>query len=100
MKHKGMTVARELRRLQDEEVTLDTALATLRERGYSLIDCIKAVREVRRVRLGEAKSLVSRSPAWSGLHKANVPLHDALIASLQGSRDNVGDARESGDTSV
>lgn len=58
-----------LREALNRGFSADLALAALRERGATLIDCVKAVREVQGLSLSEAKQLVDGSGAWSDTGK-------------------------------
>lgn len=53
-----------LREALNRGFSAELALAALRERGVTLIDCVKAVREVQVLSLSEAKRLVDDSQAW------------------------------------
>ncbi len=52
------------RELLAQGTARDTALATLREKGASIIDSIRCVWNVERVSLGTAKEIVAGSPVW------------------------------------
>jgi hypothetical protein len=61
-------------------VPLDVALAALRRHGATPIDSIKAVREVEKLPLIDAKRLVSESPAWEDIREAHERLAEILVA--------------------
>jgi hypothetical protein len=71
-----------LRQALDSGVPLDAALAALRRHGATPIDSIKAVREVQKLPLIEAKRLVSESPAWDDIREAHERLAE-ILASLE-----------------
>lgn len=54
-------------------------VAEMKHRGLTIIDAIKAVRELYSVSLGDAKQIVSSNPAWVDTASAAVPFHDELI---------------------
>jgi hypothetical protein len=56
-----------LREALNHGFPIEPALAALRERGATLIDCVKAVREVQNLSLAEAKQLVDDSGAYRDL---------------------------------
>jgi ribosomal protein L7/L12 len=64
----------------DQGVDLDTALTSLRSQGASILDSIKAVREVQAVSLGDAKQLVAGSPAWDDLREDHNRFIDETLA--------------------
>jgi hypothetical protein len=67
---------------------LESGLATLREQGGTIIESIRAVREVQSVPLGEAKRIVAQSATWDD-HRDN---HDRMIAEILGAiEDDAGD---------
>ena len=57
----------------------DVVLGVLRRQGAQLVHCIKAVVEVDHVSMGEAKSLVHRSPACSDERQAREAFWDEII---------------------
>lgn len=67
-----------LREIIDQGRDIDSALGELRHNGATPIDCIKAIREVHGVNLGEAKRIFAESSAWSDLRES----HDAFIDEL------------------
>lgn len=62
---------------------VDKLILRLHEEGNSIIESIKAVRELLGVNLGEAKQLVSQNPVWHDVVEAHIPLHDELIALME-----------------
>lgn len=54
-------------------------IGEMKDRGLSIIEAIKAVREVFGVGLGEAKQLVANHPAYVEIARAADPLHEELI---------------------
>jgi len=68
------------RALRREGLTIDDALAVLRRANAHPIDCIKAIRAVEGVGLGDAKGLFSQSPSWADVVEATDVLHRELEA--------------------
>lgn len=62
----GIDYINMLRASIDSGSSLDASLRVLRNQSASIIECIKAVREVRNVSLEESKRLVLKSPAFAG----------------------------------
>ncbi len=50
-------------------------IADLKERGLTISECIKAVRESAGISLGEAKLLISESLAWRDAARSGKALH-------------------------
>lgn len=61
----------------------DHVLAQLRRDGFSPIESIKITRAVLGVGLGEAKSIVHRSDAWSDARVGFEQLQDAAIEATE-----------------
>jgi ribosomal protein L7/L12 len=57
-------------------------LAELRGAGASIIDCVKVVREVGEMSLGEAKVLVDESSTWADRREANQRIRADIVAVL------------------
>lgn len=68
------------RKIFDGGEDADAVLAFLRQHGLDFISCVKVIRELRSVGLGEAKLIVHRSPSfepgrgqreqfWAALHE-------------------------------
>jgi hypothetical protein len=74
--------SKDLRRLLAEGKTLDEALAALRARGLSIMQCINAVRIFRKCDLTEAKQIVHFSPAWKDVREGNERFHQELEDAL------------------
>ena len=53
-----------LRAAMEQGFPLEPVIGALRERGASIIEAVKAVREVTGLSLAEAKQLVTDSRAW------------------------------------
>lgn len=53
------------------------AIAFMRTRRFSKIDCIKTLREVAGISLHDGKNLVHLSPAWADRYTADEAFHDA-----------------------
>lgn len=62
---------------------LDATIAFMRREGFWIIPCIKAVRTLRGVSLGEAKDLVHLSPAFADQREAHDAFHDVAEQSLE-----------------
>lgn len=81
---------RALRRLEDvarglraDGVDVDEVLTRLRAQGASIVDCVKLVRVVDCVPLGEAKVVVDRSTAWASHREGNRRLRSAMVQEAQ-----------------
>jgi len=70
--------SKDLRRLLADGKTLDEALAALRAKGLSIIECIMAVREFRHCDLAEAKQVVHFSSAWADMREQHDQFHREL----------------------
>jgi hypothetical protein len=70
--------SKDLRRLLAEGKTLDEALAALRARGLSIMQCINAVRIFRQCDLVEAKKIVHLSSAWADVKESHEKIHEEL----------------------
>lgn len=57
-------------------------LADMKRTGLTIMDAIKATRELFSVSLGDAKQLVSQHPDWLTVAAASAPLHESLIQSF------------------
>ncbi|MFD9212235.1 hypothetical protein ACFVY9_03755 [Streptomyces sp. NPDC059544] len=71
------------RPLYDRGKPIDAVLEDLRAVGFGMIDCIKAVRELRACSLAEAKKIAHTSPAWADLREAHDAAHAALAAEAE-----------------
>ena len=58
-------------------------VAEMKYRGLTILDTIKAVRELYSISLGDAKQIVSSHPKWVETASAAVPFQDELIQSFQ-----------------
>ncbi len=58
-------------------------IAAMKSRELSILDAIKAAREVFGISLGEAKQLVALHPDYCETAAASAPLQDELIQSFQ-----------------
>lgn len=67
----------------DDGARWDAILETLRNEGFSKIDCIRATVEILRLPLVDAKRLVHESRAWADRRESDDQWHDELIAELQ-----------------
>ncbi len=68
----------------------DTILVTLREEGFSKVDCIKATAQQLRVPLADAKRLVHHSEAWADTRQPDDAWHEALVAELDADASPLG----------
>jgi ribosomal protein L7/L12 len=59
------------------------AISHLKESGLSIIEAIKAVRELFQVNLGVAKQLVASHSAYSQVAAASVPLQEEFIRAFE-----------------
>lgn len=72
----------------------------LHEHGASILDSIKALRNVRGISLGLAKEIVSSHPVWEQIVTASQPLHDeAVAAAEEAAREETSQRRCLGPTS-
>jgi ribosomal protein L7/L12 len=58
---------------------LETGLEELRRIGVTPVEAIKAIREAKRVSLGDAKQIFSLSPAWAVEGRPGDLLHDEVL---------------------
>jgi hypothetical protein len=65
-------------------VPLEVALATLREQGGTIIQSIKAVREVQSITLGEAKQIVALSATWDDYREGHDRMIHEILAAFEG----------------
>jgi ribosomal protein L7/L12 len=82
------TAAEQLASQLAEGSSFEAALVSLRERGASPVDAIKAIREARGVSLGEAKRLLFESKAWQLENEAADRLHEQVLAALRKEQDS------------
>src|SRR5690606_17069919 len=61
---------------------LEAVLVDMRASGMSEISCIKAVRDLFDVELGDAKAMVHFSEAFADRREANEELHESLVGAL------------------
>ncbi|GEA87050.1 hypothetical protein CCE01nite_09990 [Cellulomonas cellasea] len=66
-----MTFEDRARVLHEGGTDLDEVLARPRAEGASIVDCVKVVRAVEGIPLGEAKRIVDASPAWASHREGN-----------------------------
>lgn len=71
------------RSLRADGLSLDDTLARLRESGASIIDCLKTVRAVEGIPLGEAKLIVDASPAWASHREGNRRLREQVLTEVE-----------------
>lgn len=70
------------RRSYAETGDIEQVIGDLRGAGLNMIECIKAVMELRGVGLGEAKRVVHFSNAWSDLREVHDAAHESLARTL------------------
>ena len=80
---KYQRVLAEARQRAADGEDLDATIAFMRQEGLWIIPCVKAVRALRDVTLGEAKDLVHLSPAFADQLEAHEAFHDVAVRSLE-----------------
>ena len=63
--------------------TFEEALLSLREQGFTPIQTIRAICEVKKINLGEAKEIFSSSKAWQDVNKEADKLHQNILDALE-----------------
>ena len=63
--------------------TVDDALITLKAKGFSQVDCIRAVVDLHLCALADAKRLIHYSRAWEPERPRNEQFHADLEAALR-----------------
>ncbi len=53
------------KRKEDSGASTDEVIVFVHDQGFSILDCMKIVKRVYGVDLGEAKLMITRNPAWS-----------------------------------
>ncbi|GAB3802969.1 hypothetical protein [Micromonospora zhanjiangensis] len=71
------------RDMLDRADDIEAVLSLMRSRGYPMIPCIKAVRELLSVDLGEAKRLVHHSRTFADERPAHEAFHGSLLALVE-----------------
>lgn len=72
----------ECRAATERGATREEIVARLHERGISIIDSMKVLKELYGLSLGEAKAVVTAHPAWiSAVTRADV-LHGEIVEAL------------------
>lgn len=69
--------------LWEQRQNMESFLQELRARGAGQIDCIKAVREIAGISLGEAKEIVHYSRTWADMREASEALHETAYKALE-----------------
>lgn len=82
-----MTLEELARDLRADGLTVDETIARLKEEGASIVDCLKVVRVVEGIALGQAKLLVDASPAWSSHREGNRRLRAVMVNEAERSAD-------------
>jgi ribosomal protein L7/L12 len=74
----------------DKTNDYDAVLKHLRDKGFSKLDSIKALREFCNLSLAEAKRIATQSEVWQDTFVDSQKLHDALFegAAMQEPRDD------------
>lgn len=68
-----------LRKRVHDGLPVEEAARILKEEGVTIAEAIKLIRELYELSLGEAKSCVTRNPAWEGTASAADALHEELL---------------------
>ncbi len=61
----------------------ETFLRLLREHGATKIECIRTLRNVAHIGLGEAKEIVHFSPTWADRRASDDAFHDAAEQAIE-----------------
>lgn len=69
--------------LKEGGSSTDEILRTMKDRGLTIIQAIKASMQLFGIGLGDAKSLVASHPSWSPTAEAARPFQDDLIKAFQ-----------------
>ncbi len=69
----------DLRSEMSDGRTQSDVIASMKRRGFTIIDAIKATRELFGVSLGDAKELVASHPAYNAVAVASAPLHNEIL---------------------
>jgi hypothetical protein len=71
------------RELRARGQSVEEVLRQLRDRGASMGDCVRILRQVEGVSLGEAKRIVDESEAWADRRLVNQRLRKAAARALE-----------------
>ena len=66
---------------------MEEVLASLRSAGATMVESLKVVREVERVRLGRAKAIVDSSATWADMRESNERIRSLAVKALEESED-------------
>ena len=67
----------------DDGARWDEILGTLRDEGYSKVECIRATVEILRLPLADAKRVVHDSRAWADRREDDDRFHEVLEAEFR-----------------
>ena len=70
--------------------TQSELIASMKRHGLTIIDAIKAMRELFGVSLGDAKEVVSSHPAYNDSAVASGPLHNEILQVFEAGAKNSG----------
>lgn len=73
----------ELRSELEQGRSQSNVITSMSQRGFTILDAIKATRELFGVSLGEAKDIVASHVAYRGIADASSPLQDEIIRSFE-----------------
>jgi len=69
-------------------LSADEAVLAMKESGFTIAEAITLIRELFGLSLGEAKSCVTRSPAWKETAFAADQLHEDLLREERSHRED------------
>lgn len=67
----------------DDGARWDEILGTLRDEGFSKVECIRATVEILRLPLADAKRIVHESRAWADRREDDDRFHEVLEAEFR-----------------
>ena len=67
----------------DDGARWDEILGTLRDEGFSKVECIRATVEILRLPLSDAKRIVHESRAWADRREDDDRFHEVLEAEFR-----------------
>jgi hypothetical protein len=67
----------------DDGARWDEILGTLRDEGFSKVECIRATVEILRLPLADAKRIVHESQAWADCREDDDHFHEVLEAEFR-----------------
>jgi ribosomal protein L7/L12 len=72
------------REMLDGKQEIELVIRFLRDSGLSQIECVKAVKAIRRTSLADAKGIVHFSETWSDMRLGQEQLHEQLANEIEG----------------